>query len=223
MISTKDISTSASSAVQKTLQPGNTKIKINSIYLDHVPWDADALNLMLNCEGEDLGESFEGFFVDKNDESKGKHLGQVGRVRAMEWVYKDAKIGDIDISRDLEISKMLKNLCVATDCLDWLEAQDEKHATIESLVEKMNEDAPFAGKFMDVCLSGKEYENKGGYINHDIFFSKFTKQSVPFEAEGTEPSRLYIYNKVDHIRTRKIKEVTDFEPTAGAPGDDFLS
>ena len=71
--------------------------------------------------------------------------------------------------------------------------------------------------------SGKEYENKGGYINHDIFFSKFTKQSVPFEAEGTEPSRLYVYNKVDHIRARKTKEVTDFEPTAGAPADDFLS
>lgn len=211
MISTKDIP-SGGSKTPKTLQPGNIKLKVNSIYLDKFPWGEDAYNVMLDCEGEDLGENFEGFFIDKDNESLGRHSGQVGRVRASQWAYEDKTIGDgIEISRDVEITKFLKNLCEATDCVDWLEGEDGKHETIESLVEKMNEDCPFADKYMSVCLGGREYENKAGYTNFDLFFPKFSKAGVPFESADAETGRVLKFNEADHIQRKKVKEVEEFE------------
>jgi len=218
MISTKDIPTGGGKALSKTLQPGNRVIKINSIYLEKYAFGQNAYHLMLDCEGPDLGENFEGFFIDKDNESLGRHKGQVSRVRASEYAYEDKILeSGVQINRDIEIVKMLKNICVATDCLAWFEAEDGKHETIESLVQKMNEDAPYADTFMSTCLAGKEYENKQGYTNHDLFFPKFTKAGVPFENAEVETSisRVYKFNDKDHIRAKKApKQVASFD---GAP------
>jgi len=86
MISTKDIPTGGGKT-PKTLQPGNANIKINKIYLEKFPFGEDAYNLMLDCEGVDLGADFEGFFIDKDNEGAGRHTGQVGRVRASQWAF----------------------------------------------------------------------------------------------------------------------------------------
>ena len=210
MISTKDIPTGGGKT-PKTLQPGNTSITINSIYLDSVPWDENQFNVMMDCEGVDLGADFEGFFIDKDNEGLGRHKGQVGRVRSSQWTYEDKEIpGGIQIVRDVEITKFLKNLAVATDCVAWLEAEDGKHETIQSLIEKMNEDAPFDGKSLNVCLGGREYENKGGYMNYDLFFPKFAKQGVPFESQDANTGRVYTFSDSDHISRKKVKEVEGF-------------
>ena len=215
MISTKDIPTGGGKT-PKTLQPGNTSVKINSIYLDTVPWSNEEFNLMMDCQGADLGADFEGFFIDKNNEGLGRHTGQVGRIRSSQWTYANKEIpGGITIERDVEITKFLKNLAVATDCVAWLEAEDGKHETIQSLVEKMSEDAPFDGKYLNVCLGGREYENKGGYTNYDLFFPKFSKQGVPFEAADVNSGRVYTFSDSDHIARKKVKEVEGFEPTTG--------
>ena len=218
MISTKDIPTGGGKT-PKTLQPGNASIKVNSIYLDSVPWDVNEFNVMMDCEGADLGENFEGFFIDKANETLGRHTGQVGRVRSSQWSYVDKEItGGIQILRDVEITKFLKNLAVVTDCVAWLEAEDGKHETIQSLIEKMNEDAPFSDKFLNVCLGGREYENKGGYTNYDLFFPKFSKQGVPFEADGANSGRVYTFSDSDHIVRKKVKEVESFSADKGKEG-----
>jgi hypothetical protein len=210
MISTKDIP-SGNGKTPKTLQPGNTTLKVNSIYLDTVPWSDEEYNVMLDCEGAELGEDFEGFYIDKNQESLGRHKGQVGRVRSSQWTYANKQLpGGIEILRDVEITKFLKNLAIATDCVDWLEAEDGKHETIESLVQEMNDKAPFADKYLNVCLGGREYENKSGYTNYDLFLPKFSKQGVPFEADGTNSGRVYTFNDSEHIAKKKVKEVEDF-------------
>ena len=210
-ISTKDIPTSGG-GVPKTLQPGNTSIKINSMYLEKFPFEEGAYNLYLNCEGADLGESFEGFFIDRNNEALGRHNGQVGRVRAAQWPYRDAVVNDSKILRDVEIAKFLKNLSVAVDCLDWYEAEDGKHETIESLVMHMNEQAPFKDVYLNVCLGGKEYTNKQGYINYDLFLPKFSKQGIPFESGTTDAaaSRVSKFDPTKHIVVKKVKEVESF-------------
>jgi hypothetical protein len=211
MISTTNIP-SGGSKLQKTLQPGNCKIKINKVYLEDFPYGTDAYNLMLDCEGEDLGPDFEGFFVDKDDESLGRYAGQVGRVRASRWAYEDKNLpNNVVINRDIEITKFLKNICDATDCADWLIGEDGQHETIESLVNKFNEDAPYADKYLYACLAGKEYENKQGYVNYDLYFPKFTREGIPFEAEDAGSGRVYKYNETDHIIKRKVKEVDSFE------------
>jgi len=222
MISTKDIPSGSGGGVSKTLQPGNTKLKINSIALEDWPFAEGAYQLKLDCEGVDLGEGFEGFFIDKDNESLGRHKGQVGRVRASQWAYQDKTINGSEIKRDLEIVKMLKYICEATGCLDWLEGQDGKHETIEGLVAQFNDDAPFAEKYLRVCVGGREYENKAGYTNYDLFFPKFTKAGIPFESADVDEmaSRVLKYNEADHIvKKKKDKEVESFSADASAPSN----
>lgn len=222
MISTKDIPTGGSGKAPKTLQPGNVNIKVNSIYLDKFPWGENAYNVMMDCEGEDLGEGFEGFFIDKENESLGRHAGQVGRVRGSQWAFEDKELpSGVVINRDVEISKFLKNLADATGSIEWLEAQDNKHETIESLVEAMNEDAPFEGKFISACLGGREYENKGGYTNYDLFLPKYTKTSVPFASATGDTSKVSKFNETTNIIKKKVKEVESFEANAGAGKKEF--
>jgi len=218
MINTKDVPMGGGTT-PKSLQPGNVNIKINKLYLEKFPFGENAYHIALDCEGPALGGDFEGFFINKDNENEGRYKGQVGRVKSSQWAYQDKVLPNMIIDRDVEITKFLKNLAIATDCLEWYEAQDGKHETIESLVEKMNEDAPFKNKFITACLAGREYENKAGYTSYDLFFPKYSKSGIPFENSANESTgKVYRFNANDHIIKRKVKEVEDFEP---ATTDDF--
>lgn len=212
MISTKDI-TSGGGSIPKMIQPGNRVLKINKVYLESVPWNSEAFNLKLECEGPDLGSDFEGFFLDRDNESLGRHNGQVGTIRSHQYAYEDKTLDSgVQISRDLEIVKFLKNLCSALGCDDWLAAQDNKHETIQSLIEQFNEDRPFDDIFLSMCVCGKEYQNKEGYTNYDLFLPKFTKNGIPFESEEVEAgvSRVYKFDEAKHIIKLKSKDVDGF-------------
>jgi hypothetical protein len=213
MISTKNIQ-SGGDKLSKVLEPGNTEVKVNRVYLDTVPWSENAYNLMYDCEGPDLGEGFEGFNVDRDNPEAGKFKGQVGRVRASRWTFEDKSVNDITFSRDLEILKNLKYFCDATDCSKWLSDQDNKHETIESLVTALNEDKPFNNKFMRACIAGKEYQNKDGYTNYDLFFPKFSKNTIPYENISIEEnkSRISKFSDTEHIIKLKPKTVDGFAP-----------
>lgn len=223
MISTKDIPGGTGGKTPKTLQPGNMSLKVNSIVLQEFTYKPGSYNVVLNCEGTDLGDDFEGFYIDKDNESLGRHRGQVGRVRAGQWAYADKTLDSgVVILRDVEITKFLKNFAIATGCLDWYEAEDDKHLTIESLVETMNDAAPFADKYINVCLCGKEYENKQGYTNYDLYLPKFSKQGIPFEDGDVDAasSRVYKFDPTTHILAKKVKEVESFGADMTAPQSD---
>lgn len=211
MISTKNINTGGAS-LSKVLEPGNKTIKINSVSLEE-GYNKDTYNLVMQCEGIALGENFEGFYRDINDQSKGRYEGQVGRVKSSEWPYNDFTLENGNkIVRDDEILKFIKNLCDAIGT-SWLEEQDNKFETIEELVHQFNVDAPFDNVFLYTCLCGKEYMNKGGYLNYDLFLPKFTKQGFPFEKldEESEVSNVYTFNADAHIKKmKKAKEVDSF-------------
>ncbi len=211
-LSTKSLP-AGSNNPSKTLLPGNKMCKINSINLEKFTFKEGAYNLMLHLESEDMGEDFDGFFVDKDDPTKGKYKGQIGRVRAGEYAFSDAvtRTG-IEIKRDLEILKFIKNICIAADCEDWFNNQDEKYQSIEEFVEAFNAECPFKDKYINWCLAGKEYVNKAGYTNYDLFLPKFSKSKVPFESPNVTLSKLIQFNKSEHIRTVK-STVSSFEPT----------
>ena len=40
----------------------------------------------------------------------------------------------------------------------------------------MNNDNPFADKYINACLGGREYENKAGYTNFDLGNFEFSKR-----------------------------------------------
>jgi len=196
--------------IPKNLLPGNNKIKINKVYLDSPPYDAKAYTVIVEAEGEEMETPFEGFDIDRDDPSKGKFKGQTGRIKSSNYAYNDAVVGKYTFDRDEQIIRFLNNLCGALGCQSWLEKEDGKHAKIESLVTKFNEDKPFKDIFFNACLAGREFENKGGYLSYDLFFPKFSKTDIPMEKLDTKNSRLTEYAAEVHIMKKVVKDVDGF-------------
>jgi hypothetical protein len=218
-LSTKDVKVGG--GTPKTLHPGNQLAKINSVELEDFKFKPGAYNFIMHMEGLDLGKDFDGFWINKDDQSLGKHKGQVGRVKSSEWAFADGETkSGIKISRDQDIMKFMKQLCTALGpkCLKWFDDQDKKHETIESLVVAFNKDKPFEGIFINWCIGGKEYEGKTGYTNYDLHLPKFTKTNVPFEAADAKPSKIIVFDTATHIKKKEAKAVENFGE-AGATDD----
>lgn len=218
MISTKNITGgNGASSTPKIIQPGNITCEVLSVKLEPAKFKEGGYDVVLNLEGPNMGEEFEGFWIDKDDQSKGRHKGQVGKVRASEYPYAEGttKTG-IQISRDKELLRFLQNFCKETGSLAWLESQDNMHNTIESLFEALNNDKPFAAKQLRMCIAGKEYVNKDGYTNFDLFLPKYVKGNVPFEsadvAEAT--SKVLSFDPEVHVRKKKVDVVASFGDAA---------
>lgn len=206
MISTTNIPLSGGST-PKTIQPGNNLVTVTSIGLEKVPYKADGYNLVLNVVGPDLGSDFEGFFIDKNVPEKGRYSGQIGKIKMSEYAYADGETkSGIKIYRDLEILKAVRNLCTELDCVAWLEKQNNQHETIESLIDQMNMDKSFDGKVLNICVAGKEYKNKAGYTNYDLFVPRADKGLLSFQNAAADTAKIMMFNPSVHIK--KIKEET---------------
>ena len=218
-LSTKNIKTDGG-GVSKTLDPGINLCKINNVSLEEYKYKPGSYNIMLHLEGEDLGPDFQGFFIDKNNESLGRHKGKVGTVQATEWAFADGETkSKVPVSRDQEMLKYLKQLCTSLGCLKWFDSQDEKHPTIESFYAAFAKDRPFKDDFFRFCIGGKEYTNRGGYKAHQLFLPKYAKNGVPVERDDVQISKLFAYNEADHIRKKKEEKVEGFGDTRA--GSDF--
>jgi hypothetical protein len=225
MISTKDIEIKNSGdLISKVIEPGNLDCTIYNVELRKPPYDQKAYDIVLSCEGPDLGPDFEGFFIDKDNESLGRHKGQVGRVRMSQYSFSsgETKTG-IKVDRDVSMLRALKGLCVELGCEAWLEAQDNQHDTIESLFTKFNEDKPFKGIPLRMCIGGKEYTNRNGYMNYDLFFPRVSKQGKPFESTKVqkEYSKLITFNESTHLIKQKVSESVETFGNTTMTGDDF--
>lgn len=222
MLNTKDMS-AGSGGTKPVIGTGNHKVKINSITFDQTPYDADAYNITLNVESRPMNGEFQGFLVDQNNPNGPRYKGQVGRVRFSPYAYKDTTLANgNEISRDTEVMKAMIFLSEALGKraeLDKISAN-----TIEEFMIACN--SLFSNsEYVNMCLGAREWENKDGYINNDLFLPKLSKAGVPIEALDAEPSRLLTYdsNDTNHLR-RAIKKVSpttsNFEP-AKTTGDDF--
>lgn len=220
-LSTKDIPVGGTST-PKLLQPGNRVVKIDKVHLEPFAYIPNSYQFILECSGPELGPDFEGFFVDPSNPSLGRHLCQIGKIKASEWAFADGqtKTG-VPITRDIEVIKFLKNLCVALESR-WMDEADGKYSTIEDMVEAFNQDAPFEGKYINTCLAGREYTNNKGYSNFDLYFPRFGKGGKPFEPEITTDSKVIKFDEVIHIKRSVPKEVKDFGTTEDTNGEAFL-
>jgi len=219
-LSTKNIKTDGEGGVSKTLEPGTNLCKINNVTLEEFKFLPGSYNVMLHLEGEDLGADFLGFFIDKGNESLGRHKGKVGVVKATEWAFADGETkGKVPVKRDNEMLKFLKQLCTSLGCLEWLNAQEEKHSTIESYYTALAKDKPFGSTFFRFCIGGKEYTNRGGYKAHELFLPKYSKVGVPIERDDVQTSKLIKYNPAEHIKRKKEEKVEGFGEAK--PGNDF--
>lgn len=207
-LSTTDLTTEGNgSGMPKTIAPGNHELKINSVRLDEFKFIEGAYHLLLEMETKPI-DGFEGFLKDREDESKGRYEGQIGRVKGSQYAFADGETkSGIKIQRDRSILMFLKNLSNALGITDWFAEQDNKHETIEDFVKAFNDTAPYQDKYLHTCLAGKEYENKSGYIAYDCWFAKAQNRKYAY---GTSPDAVLQYNESKHLRKIENKPVESF-------------
>jgi len=217
-ISTKDVPTTG---LSKTISPGENIVKINSVKLQRFPFmETDqGYYLVLDVETAPIPD-FEGFFLDKDDESKGKYEGQVGQVKTNRYFYKDGETkSGIKTNRDMDILKQIRNICVATDSIDWFTAADGKYETIEEIIEAFNTAAPFKDKYLRMCVAGKEFARDNGFIGYDLFLPKMERNKVAYEAVDAKPSKLITYDETKHLIKIESKAVSSFGEGTNLPTD----
>jgi hypothetical protein len=214
-LSTTDLG-KGSSGLPKTITPGNHVLKINSIELEEFKFIPGAYHLMLHVETKPI-EGFEGFFMDKDDESKGRYQGQIGRVKGSQYAFADGETkSGIKIQRDRSILIFLRTLAHSFNIDDWFLQQDGQHETIEEFVKAFNNTADFRGKFLEFCVAGKEYEGKTGYTNYDLWLPKAEGKKYAFGAE--EAGVVIPFEETKHLKKLEVKEVKSF----GDDDDTFL-
>jgi len=222
MLSTKDMS-AGSGSVKPVIGTGNQVVKINDITFDQTPYDSEAYNITLHVESEPVEGDFNGFLKDVNNPNGPRYEGQVGRVRFSPYPFKDAVLANgNEISRDTEVLKAMVFLAEVVGKRDELDAIEAN--TIEDFMTKASKVCSNTG-YINACLGAREWENKDGYINNDLFLPKRNRMGVPLEALNTENSNLLTFDKNDtnHFRPMKKTETVgaqSFEPAAPA-GSDF--
>ena len=221
MLSTKDMS-AGSGSIKPVIGVGNHKIKINSITFDQTPYDMDAYNITLHVEGEPVTGEFNGFLKDMNNPNGPRFEGQVGRVRFSPYPFKDATLNNgNEISRDTEVLKAMVFLSEVVGKRTELDAIEAN--TIEDFMVKAGNVCSETG-YINACLGAREWENKEGYVNNDLFLPKRTKDGMPLEEMDKENSNLVTFdrNNTNHFRPYVMKETaaSNFEPAA-ATGSDF--
>lgn len=225
-LSTKDlVNENGGGGMAKTIAPGNHTLKINSIVLEDFQFIDGAKHLVLNVETEPI-DGFEGFLIDKDDESKGKYKGQIGRVKASQYAFADGQTkSGIKIQRDRSLMMFLANLSKATGIMKWFEEQDNKFNTIEDFVRNFSDNAPLKDKYLDFCVAGKEYENKSGYTAYDMWLPKAENNKYAYGEEGSD--RILKYDEAKYLKKLEVKPVDNFGdddddfPTPGKTSSDF--
>lgn len=222
MLNTKDMSAGTGKA-KPVIGTGNQKIKINSITFDQTPYDMDAYNITLHVESEPMGGDFNGFLKDVNNPSGPRFEGQVGRVRFSPYPFKDTTLPNgNEIIRDNEV---LKAMIFLSETVNKREELDSIEAsTIEEFMSKASGICSNTG-YINACLGAREWENREGYVNNDLFLPKRTRIGIPLEALDVEDSKLTVFDKTDsnHFRPFIKKEpavVNSFEPSSTS-GSDF--
>ena len=224
MLNTKDMS-AGSGRIKPVLDPGNHVVKINSITLDQTPYDADSYNIHLHVETAPIGDTFEGFFRDYNDQSQGRYEGQIGRVRISPFPFKDTTLpSGREISRDQEILKHMITLAETLEMRDGLDSIEAD--TIEYFMKECN-DLMGGSKLINMCIGGREWENKEGYVNNDLFLPRISKDGIAMEAlDKEDTSRLLKFDRAVHVKALVKKDTpsngveTPFKADSGS-GSDF--
>ena len=217
MLSTRNVKeTGGSGRINSKMSPGNVTAKINSIELTegYNHQNTKAYNLVLNMETEPIGGDFEGFLINKDNPNGGRFLGQVGRVKFQYHSFEDGvtKTG-IQKNRDNDI------LNAVTRIANALGVREELDSTVDAANISRIEELPaiatqvFRGKYLDLCVAGRGYKDKGGYTAYESFLPYPRQGKISYEARGAKSGNLYTFSDATHIiAPREDKPVAQFEP-----------
>lgn len=210
MISTKDLAKEGTgSKGAKTISPGKWSVKINNVELVAPIYDKNAYHMVYNVEGPDMGPEFEGFFKDAKTQTGPRYKGQIGRVKSSYYAYNTTTLNNgTKIDRDQSILKAVYFACVATGNTAWFEEADGKYSTIEQFVKGFSD--MISGTWVKMIIGGKEYTNKQGYTNFDLFLPKNNKDAYVMELSDAQPSKLMEFDSEKHIIKQKVEKVESF-------------
>jgi hypothetical protein len=217
MLSTRNVKESAGTGrINSKMGPGNVTAKINSVELtegyNHA--NTGAYNLVLNMETQPIGPEFEGFLLNKDNPNGGRYLGQVGRVKFQYHSFEDGvtKTG-IQKNRDNDI------LNAVTRIANALGLREDLDNTVDAAAISRIEELPaiatqvFRGKYLDLCVAGRGYKDKGGYTAYELFLPYPRQGKISYEAAGAKSGNLYAFTETAHIiAPKEDKPVTSFEP-----------
>lgn len=207
MLSTKDIqSQKAGGKTPKIFKPGNIKAKVNSIFLQPQKSNPDALFLIMNLEGEDLGPEFEGFLYNSEKPELGRAKGQVARVKFSQYSYKDmvTKSG-YPVSRNRQILRDIATLADALgvrDRLDDLPETNDWDVFISQASKVLNN-----GEFIHWCIGGSAYMKDDGNKDYTLYLPKYDKNvtTVNFSSNADQVTK-FSYDKHVQDDTKKADE-----------------
>lgn len=219
-ISTKNVKVGGGS-LPKSFAPGNHICKINSIRLDRPPFakqGEDMYSIVMDLETKPV-ENFEGFFIDKDDESKGRYLGQTGRVKSSKWPYKNSEWNGKKYEMVDEIIKFIKSLCIEIGS-DWCDKVDDKYNTIEEFIDGFNADAPYKDVFLEWCIGGQQTTNAEGYPQYFMHLPKWQRGEKLVALPGDV--NIMQFDKVLHVEVKggEPKPLNTFDPDSDAGKDD---
>ena len=205
--------------IPKTFGPGNIHARITGIFLQVPGFDQHLkpYYLVYNLEGPEQGDGFEGFLVDKNNPNGARHKGQVGQVKASYWPFKDG----VNPKNTSQVFKRDDSIVTALLILAKALGKEEQYnqlgaPNIEQFVE-LASDLLSGDKFLAWCVGGKEYDNKQGYLNYDLFLPKGDNGRYVFEQLSASPSKLQTFDESKHIvKKAPAKQVNNFGPGQGA-------
>lgn len=211
-LSTSDVKTGGD-FVAKNIEPGNVVARMFEIELDQPEFlkKDNAYFVVMHLETKKPSEDFVGFHTVFGDESSPTFEGQTAKVKASRWSFRDSTTTTgVEIERDKEIMKFLKNLCEAFDCIDWWNKADNKYDSIEDFVAAFNKAKPFKDKFINWCIGGRQYTKPNGYKGWDLHLPKFSKAGIPFEALDSTKRRLLTFDYDEHTEITEPKKVDEF-------------
>lgn len=207
MLSTKDVQSTGSS-LKKTLGPGNHTVTIYDIELVS-GYNPGSYQIKLFVEGPNLGPEFDGFLKDKNNPGGAKFAGQVGRVRIAPYAFEDKTFADgTKVSRDTTMLRAIDRLAICCGVQEEVKAisANDWNDMINQVKRLL------IGKKLSVCLGAREYTNKSGYKEYDLFLPRAKDGKYSHVPVGD--TSLIVFNEADHIIKEKAAAVVEhFEPT----------
>lgn len=183
---------------------GEQKLRI--LKIEAAPVTADwglqrnAVNLVLHVMTDDLGEDFQGFFIDKNNEKLGRYPGAIGRVKASEWAFSNFSNETFSTTTEEGISRFLKSLLYVGGKKQWYDDNVELYPDYNAFIEAINKEKVLKNIFFEMTIGGRGYMS-GKFTNYDLYLPKCGKEEYPFILWGDKEAKssLLKYNPTFHM------------------------
>jgi len=223
MLSTSQIQDNKGGNIRKSISPGNITARIVDIQLID-GYNPGSKHLILHLESVPVEGEFEGFLIDKDNPNGGRYTGQVGRVKYSRYAFEDGTTkGGYKKDRNIDCARAIRDLAKALGVSNEIDnimvnIPGDRDAELNQFIKEAR-NILLKRDYIDFCIGGREYTNKAGYTDYDLFLP-YEKGKAAYEAPETNPSRLISFEESKHIIGQKeSKPVANFEPSGGSDFD----